>query len=83
MKVVLQGSPLDPMSLVYAEITSREMMLGQAFVPLQPQDLDTVMSRDDEKYDFPLSRWYIRSGEMPDGTPLFVYARLAPPRISV
>ena len=79
LKVVLVGSPHDPGSLVDADITSREMELGEAFFPLEPKDFET--SVEAASSDIPFGRWYIRAGRMDDGTPKFVYIRLAPPRL--
>lgn len=56
-------------------------MLGQAFRPLQPEDLDTLALDEPLKVGLALSRWYVRAGELSDGTPRFVFARIAPARL--
>src|SRR5689334_7658033 len=75
--------PTDPSAQALAEVSPREMMIEQAFLPLSPEDFDMLASDGPLKVGLPLSRWYVHTGNMPDGTPRFVFARITPARVDI
>jgi|EndMetStandDraft_4_1072995.scaffolds.fasta_scaffold494205_1 hypothetical protein len=81
MRAVLCGSPLDASTETVADISHTEMLVGQVFIPINESEIDPVtfsLAQDLFTDGHPPKRWYVRSGEMPDGTPRFVFACLSP-----